>query len=49
MGGGSVGGLVGGGDVGGLVVGYVVSMLCDVFFGNIGESFTESEQQQQSQ
>jgi len=38
--------------VGGLVIGYVVSMLCDVFFGNVGENLGESlgeTEQQQSQ
>ena len=36
----------GGSAVGGLAIGYVASMLCDVFFGNVGESFPETEQQQ---
>ena len=30
----------------GLVVGYVVSIMCDVFFGNLGET-TEAENQPQ--
>jgi len=38
-----------GSAAGGLILGYVISMLCDVFFGNIGESLTETEQQSQSQ
>jgi len=38
--------------IAGLVVGYVVSMLCDVFFGDVGDvgdGLSETEQQQQSQ
>jgi hypothetical protein len=37
----------GGSAVAGLVVGYVASMLCDVFFGNVGEPLGETEQQSQ--